>query len=288
MNVLITGATGSFGNAFLTRILQEDYSKIIVFSRDEKKQWDMAKKFTDPRIRYFIGDIRDKDRLRRAFSDMNVVIHAAALKQVVALEYNPIEAIMTNVIGTQNVINASIDAGVDKVMLVSTDKAVNPVNLYGATKLCAEKLMVASNVYGKTKFSVVRYGNVVGSRGSVLSLFEEQMKSGKLTVTDKRMTRFWVTLEGATEFVNTCLDKMQGGEIFVPKLKSKKIVDLAREVCPDCELVEIGIRDGEKLHEVLISEDESRYVKEYDGYYVIDKDNELRESFVYSSNDNTI
>jgi len=287
MTILLTGGTGSFGNAFLERILEEDYRKIVIFSRDEKKQWDMAQKFTDPRIRYYIGDVRDKERLHRALNGIDVVVHAAALKHVPAMEYNPIEAIKTNVLGTQNVINASIDCGVSKLLLLSTDKAVNPVNLYGATKLCAEKLMVASNVYGKTKLSVVRYGNVIGSRGSVIPIFKEQKKTGRLTITDKRMTRFWVSLANASEFVLQCMHRMEGGEIFVPKLPTKRIVDLAKEICPECELEEIGIREGEKLHEVLISEDESRYAKECDGYYIIDKNNPTVESFTYSSNDNS-
>ena len=266
----MTGGTGSFGRTFIKFLTQtQEFSKIIVFSRDELKQWEMQQEIKDDRVRYFLGDIRDKERLERAFADVDVVVHAAALKQVPALEYNPIEAIKTNILGTQNIINASIDQKVSKVLMLSTDKAVNPANLYGATKLCAEKLMIASNVYGDTNFSVVRYGNVQSSRGSVIPLFQEQAKTGKLTVTHKDMTRFWVSLDDAVKFVYSCLNKMNGGEIFVPKLPTKSIIELAREICPECALDVIGIRPGEKIHEVLISKDEARNTVEYDDYYVV-------------------
>ena len=246
----------------------------------------MAKEFKDDRVRYFIGDVRDRDRLARAFEGVDVVVHAAALKQVPAMEYNPTEAIKTNVLGTQNVIEAALDKGVKKVLMVSTDKAVNPVNLYGATKLCAERLMVAANDYGglrRTHFSVVRYGNVMGSRGSVIPLFKEQKKSGVLTVTDMRMTRFLITLEGAVDFVWSCLERMEGGEVFVPKMRTKNIVDLANEICPECQIIFTGIRCGEKLHEVLISKDESRHAREEEDRYVIHRSIKNEKEFEYSS-----
>ena len=236
----------------------------------------MQKIFNHPGLRYFIGSVRDKERLQRAFHGIDWVIHAAALKHVPAMEYNPIEAINTNIMGTQNVINAAIDQGVKKVMMLSTDKAVNPVNLYGATKLCAEKLMINSNAYAsgpnKCRFSVVRYGNVIGSRGSVYQIFEEQKKTGVLTVTDERMTRFWISLDYAVKVVIDCMHSMKGGEIFIPKLSSKKVIDVAKEVCPECEIKFIGIRPGEKLHEVLLSKDEAIHTIEYDICYVIDRD----------------
>lgn len=248
----------------------------------------MARIFNSPKLRYFIGSVRDKERLERAFHGIDWVIHAAALKHVPAMEYNPIEAIMTNVMGTQNVINAAIDQGVKKVMMLSTDKAVNPINLYGASKLCAEKLMIASNAYAsgkdKCRFSVVRYGNVIGSRGSVYQIFEEQKDTGILTVTDDRMTRFWISLDDAVKFVIDCCHSMQGGEIFIPKLKSRKIIDVAKETYPECKIKFMGIRPGEKLHEVLISKDEAIHVREYEHYYVIDKDYVNSEyNFEYTS-----
>ena len=293
----MTGGTGSFGKTFIKFLTQtQEFSKIIVFSRDELKQWEMQQEIKDDRVRYFLGDIRDKERLERAFHDVDVVVHAAALKQVPALEYNPIEAIKTNILGTQNIINASIDQKVSKVLMLSTDKAVNPANLYGATKLCAEKLMVASNAYSKKTymmtgeenrpmFSVVRYGNVMSSRGSVIPLFKEQAKTGKLTVTHKDMTRFWVSLDDAVKFVYNCLNRMQGGEIFIPKLPTKKIVDLAKEICPECALDVIGIRPGEKIHEVLISKDEARHAVEYDDSFVIDNSVESNLVEEYTSAD---
>jgi len=274
VTVLITGGTGSFGKKF-TEIMLRDYhpKKLIIFSRDELKQHEMRMSgFDHPGLRYFIGDVRDVDRLRRAMNGVDIVVHAAALKQVPACEYNPIEAIMTNVIGARNVIDAALDTGVRKVMALSTDKAVNPINLYGATKLCAEKLFVQSNAYAGgtgTRFSCVRYGNVVGSRGSVIPLFLEQRRNGKVTVTDRRMTRFWITLEQGVRFVIRCIEQMQGGEIFVPKIPSTNIMDLVEAVAPGCEVEYIGIRPGEKLHEVLISEDEARHTLEFDDMFVI-------------------
>jgi len=275
--VLVTGGTGSFGRKFVEVMLRNHHpKKLIIFSRDELKQHEMrASGFDDsvhPCLRYFIGDVRDADRLRRAMNGVDVVVHAAALKQIPACEYNPIEAVMTNVMGARNVIGASLDMGVKKVMAVSTDKAVNPVNLYGATKLVAEKLFIQANSYsgtGPTRFSCVRYGNVVGSRGSVIPLFLEQRKNGKVTVTDPRMTRFWITLEHGVQFVIRCIEQMHGGEVFVPKIPSMSIMDLVKAVAPDCEVEYIGIRPGEKLHEVLISEDEARQTAELEDMFIV-------------------
>ncbi|MCJ7824223.1 MAG: UDP-N-acetylglucosamine 4,6-dehydratase (inverting), partial [Anaerolineales bacterium] len=258
--VLITGGTGSFGRKFI-KVMLEDYkpAKLIVFSRDELKQYEMrAAGFDDPNLRYFIGDVRDLLRLRRAMQGVDIVVHAAALKQVPACEYNPIEAIMTNIIGGRNVVEAALDTGVEKVMALSTDKAVNPINLYGATKLAAEKLFVQSNAYAGgtgTRFSCVRYGNVVGSRGSVVPVFVNQRSKGRITITDERMTRFWLSLEEGVRFTIRCIEQMEGGEVFVPKIPSMRVVDLAKAIAPDAEIEVIGIRPGEKLHEVLISED---------------------------------
>jgi UDP-N-acetylglucosamine 4,6-dehydratase len=253
----------------------EEYhpAKLIIFSRDELKQHEMrAGGFDDPSLRYFIGDVRDQERLRRAMNGVEVVVHAAALKQVPACEYNPMEAIKTNILGSSNVIEAAIDAGVERVMALSTDKAVSPVNLYGTTKLAAEKLFVQSNAYaaGKaTRFACVRYGNVVGSRGSVIPIFLQQRQNGKLTVTDERMTRFWLTLEQGVRFVIRCTEQMRGGEVFVPKIPSTRIVDLARVIAPQARLEVIGIRPGEKLHEMLINEDEARSTVELEDMFVV-------------------
>ncbi|MDI6693632.1 MAG: UDP-N-acetylglucosamine 4,6-dehydratase (inverting) [Anaerolineales bacterium] len=272
--VLVTGGTGSFGKKFI-QIMLEEYqpAKVIVFSRDELKQHEMRMSgFDGPRLRYFIGDVRDQDRLRRAMHGVNIVIHAAALKQVPACEYNPMEAIKTNILGSSNVVEAALDAGVEKVMALSTDKAVNPVNLYGATKLAAEKLFVQSNAYAAgtvTRFSCVRYGNVVGSRGSVVPIFIRQRQNGKLTITDARMTRFWLTLEQGVRFVIRCTEQMRGGEVFVPKIPSTRIVDLAKVIAPDAELEVVGIRPGEKLHEVLINEDEARATVELEDMFIV-------------------
>jgi len=274
--VLITGGTGSFGRRF-TEVVLRNYTpeRLIVFSRDELKQFEMHLQFGEdryPNIRYFIGDVRDRDRLYRAFDGVDVVVHAAALKQVPAAEYNPIEAVKTNVLGAANVIDAAIDRGVAKVIALSTDKAASPINLYGATKLCSDKLFVAANSYSgrhKTRFSVVRYGNVVGSRGSVIPFFQQRRKTGKLPITDPRMTRFWITLEQGVHFVLTCLGLMSGGEIFVPKIPSMKLTDLARVIGPDCEMEIVGRRPGEKVHELMVGEDDAQNTLEYDDYYAI-------------------
>jgi len=275
-SILVTGGTGSFGNKFVEIVLREhNPRRLIVFSRDELKQHDMRCRFPDgpgSPMRYFLGDVRDRERLHRAFHAVNVVVHAAALKQVPACEYNPFEAVQTNIIGAKNIIDAAIDQGVKKVIAISSDKAVNPVNLYGATKLCAEKLFVQGNAYSgsaDTRFSCTRYGNVVGSRGSVVPIFREQRKRGQLTVTDARMTRFWLTLEQGVRFVIRALGEMHGGEIFVPMIPSMKITDLAEVIAPDCRVEYIGIRPGEKLHEVLVSDDEARQTVKLDDMYVI-------------------
>lgn len=248
-------------------------ARLVVFSRDELKQHEMRiGGFDHECLRYFIGDVRDRERLRRAMQGVDVVVHAAALKQVPACEYNPIEAISTNVDGARNVIDAALDTGVKKVLALSSDKAVNPVNLYGATKLCAEKLFVQSNAYSGeagTRFSCARYGNVVGSRGSVVPLFLRQRENGRVTITDPRMTRFWLTTEQGVRFVIRCLERMQGGEVFVPLLPSMSIMDLVKAIAPDSEVEQIGIRSGEKLHEVLIGEDEARQAVRVDDMFVI-------------------
>lgn len=273
--ILVTGGTGSFGKKF-TKIMLEKYQpkKLIVFSRDELKQHEMRVAGYDaPNLRYFIGDVRDADRLRRAFHGVDLVVHAAALKQVPACEYNPMEAILTNINGGKNVIDAAIDAGVKRVVALSTDKAVNPVNLYGATKLCAEKLFVQSNAYGGadgTRFACVRYGNVVGSRGSVIPVFLDQRKHGKITITDPRMTRFWITLEQGVQLVIRAAETMLGGEVFIPKIPSMNIMDLAKAIAPDCDIAYTGIRPGEKLHEQLISEDEARQTVEMPDVYIVE------------------
>jgi len=272
--ILITGGTGSFGKKFVEVMLKEYHlKKLIVYSRDELKQLEMrAAGFDHPSLRYFIGDVRDQERLRRAMHGVDIVVHAAALKQVPACEYNPMEAIKTNIMGTSNVIEAALDSGVEKVMSLSTDKAVNPVNLYGATKLAAEKLVVQSNAYAAgtaSRYSCVRYGNVVGSRGSVVPVFIQQRSSGKLTITDERMTRFWLSLEQGVHFVIRCIEQMHGGEVFVPKIPSMKVLDLARAIAPHARVEVIGIRPGEKLHEVLISEDEARTAVELGDMFVV-------------------
>jgi UDP-N-acetylglucosamine 4,6-dehydratase (inverting) len=302
--ILITGGTGSFGKAFLETLLIQDQPKSIrIYSRGELLQYETSKQYPDKRVRFFIGDVRDKDRLSRAMNGVDIVIHAAALKQVPACEYNPIEAVKTNIDGSINVIDAAIDNNVDKVLALSTDKAVHPVNLYGATKMVAEKLFVQGNSYTglerRTKFSCVRYGNVIGSRGSVIPLFLEQRKTGVITLTDDRMTRFWLTLEDGVEFVRTSIERMTGGEIFVPKIPSMKMTDLAHLIAPEAMIATIGIRPGEKLHEILITEDEARHAKEFDTYFVIEPElmfwkkcensygAPLPEGFRYSSDSNS-
>jgi UDP-N-acetylglucosamine 4,6-dehydratase/5-epimerase len=272
--VLVTGGTGSFGKKFIEVMLKEYHPcKLIVFSRDELKQHEMrASGFEHPSLRYFIGDVRDQPRLRRAFDGVDIVIHTAALKQVPACEYNPMEAIKTNILGGSNVIDAALDAGVEKVLALSTDKAVNPINLYGATKLAAEKLVIQSNYYAgdkNTRLSCTRYGNVVGSRGSVVPLFIKQRSNGGITITDERMTRFWISLEQGVRFVVRCIEQMHGGEVFVPKIPSMSIMDLARAVAPESKVKLTGIRPGEKLHEVLISEDEARTTVELEDMFVV-------------------
>jgi UDP-N-acetylglucosamine 4,6-dehydratase len=274
--VLLTGGTGSFGQKFTEALLGKYNPKVIrIFSRDELKQWEMGKKFNyHERLRFFIGDVRDKERLERAMDGADIVVHAAALKQVPSCEYNPFEAVKTNVLGAQNVIEAAINHDIEKVMAISTDKAVSPVNLYGATKMCMEKLFVAANAYvgGKrqTRMSCARYGNVVGSRGSVIPLFKEQRKKGTLTITDKRMTRFWLTLEQGVNFVIQCIGIMHGGEVFVPKIPSMKMLDLAATIAPECGIEYIGIRPGEKIHECLLTEDEARHSVEFESFFVIE------------------
>jgi len=275
-SILITGGTGSFGKK-ATEIILKKYKprRLIIFSRDELKQFEMSQIYSMsdyPCIRYFIGDVRDKERLYRAFQDIDYVIHAAALKQVPAAEYNPFEAVKTNIIGAQNIIDVAIDQGVKRVIALSTDKAANPINLYGATKLCSDKLFIAGNSYvgrEQTIFGVVRYGNVVGSRGSVIPFFLKHKDDGYLPITDPRMTRFWITLERGVEFVLWCLEHMCGGELFVPKIPSMNIMDLAEAIGPDCETKVVGIRPGEKLHELMISRDDARSALEFDDFYLI-------------------
>ncbi len=276
-SVLITGGTGSLGNQLTSYLLglPNPPKRLVIYSRDELKQFEMQQKFSlqdHPQMRYFIGDVRDQPRLERAFEGIDVVIHAAALKHVPAAEYNPMEAIKTNILGASNVIDSAINTGVRRVVALSTDKAASPINLYGATKLCSDKLFVAGNSYvgaKKTRFSVVRYGNVVGSRGSVIPFFLKMRATGRLPITDVRMTRFWITLEQAVEFTLNSLDIMEGGEIFVPRIPSMRVTDLATAVAPECEIDVIGIRPGEKLHEVMIPEDESRNTVRLENYYAI-------------------
>lgn len=274
--VLVTGGTGSFGHTFARQLLRDHRPrKLIVFSRDELKQHEMRQAFPDgpdSPMRYFIGDVRDLDRLRRAMRGVDVVVHAAAMKQVPTCEYNPIEAVQTNVTGARNVIEAALDNSVPRVLAISTDKAVNPANLYGATKLVAEKLFVQANSYvgaGPSRFACVRYGNVLGSRGSVIPLFLRQRESGTITITDPRMTRFWLTLDQGVRFVIRCIERIHGGEVFVPKLPSMGIMELAEVVAPGCLVREVGVRPGEKLHELLISADEARSAVEFDDMYVV-------------------
>ena len=271
--ILITGGTGSFGNTFVPMTLKKyNPKKLIIYSRDEMKQWNMAKKFQgDERVRFFIGDVRDKDRLYRALNGVDFVVHAAATKIVPTAEYNPFECIKTNVNGAMNIIDACIDSGVKRVVALSTDKASSPINLYGATKLCSDKIFIAGNSYsaGKTKFAVVRYGNVMGSRGSVIPYFLETAKSGKLTITDKRMTRFMISLEQGVELVWHAFDDMEGGEIYVKKIPSMNICDIATAVDDKAEQVEIGIRPGEKLHEQMIGVEDAHFTYEYPEHFKI-------------------
>lgn len=302
--VMVTGGTGSFGRK-LVEIMLTDVGprKLIVFSRDELKQHEMREAgLADDRLRYFIGDVRDLMRLRRAMEGVDVVVHAAALKQVPACEYNPIEAIMTNIMGARNVVEAALDTGVERVTAISTDKAVNPINLYGATKLAAEKLFIQSNAYAggrDTRFSCVRYGNVLGSRGSVLGVFLRQRGQGRITITDQRMTRFWLTVEQGVRFTIRCIEQMLGGEVFVPKIPSMRVLEMAKAIAPGAEVEFIGIRPGEKLHEVLVSSDEARNAVELDDMYVVqpsgalwfgrgweDQGRPLPEDFAFTSDAN--
>lgn len=302
--ILVTGGVGSFGQKFVEIVLKEHNPKSIrVYDHDELKSVEMERKFQDPRLRFFVGDVRDKDRLNRAMNGVDVVVHAAALKHVPICEYNPIEAVKTNIDGTVRVIDAAIDNNVAKVMLISTDKAVHSVNLYGATKMVAEKLFVQGNSYTgerDIKMSCVRYGNVIASNGSVVPLFQEQKKAGEITITDERMTRFWVTLEQGVQFVIQCIDKMEGGEIFVPKISSMKITDLADAMAPDVKRKIVGIRPGEKLHEELITAQEAIHTKDMGTYYIIEpefsfwnKENhkdgkQLPPDFSYTSDNNDV
>lgn len=302
--ILITGGTGSFGKKCTETILKRyKPKKLIILSRDELKQFEMSQVFNADPMRYFIGDVRDKERLDRAFHGVDYIIHAAALKQVPAAEYNPFEAVKTNILGAENVINGAIDTGVKRVIALSTDKAANPINLYGATKLCSDKLFIAGNSYvgrDQTTFSVVRYGNVVGSRGSVIPFFLKEKEKGVLPITDPRMTRFWITVEQGVNFVLDCLKRMVGGELFVPKLPSMNIMDLAKAIAPDCKTKIIGIRPGEKLHEVMIPKDDARRTLEFDSHYIIQPDfrffkrrfknnggKPVLEDFEYNSGTNT-
>lgn len=314
-SVLITGGTGSFGRTFARRLLTEDLChKVIIISRDEWKQWEMRQSdpiFNHPKIRYFLGDVRDAPRLARAFNEVHFIVHAAALKQVPAAEYNPSEFVKTNVLGAMNIIDQAIDSGVEKVIALSTDKAVNPINLYGATKLCSDRLFVAGNAYvgarGYPTMSVVRYGNVLNSRGSVIPLWKKLVNEGapSLPITDKRMTRFWITLEQSVDFVMKCFERMRGGEIFIPKIPSMHIEDLATAIAPGLPHTYSGIREGEKLHELMVGLEDGRHTIEYNDHYMIIPETithhpvalkkfldnrpgkQVAEDFTYCSNTNT-
>ncbi|MBX3147484.1 MAG: UDP-N-acetylglucosamine 4,6-dehydratase (inverting) [Gemmatimonadales bacterium] len=286
-SILITGGTGSFGRAFVKTVLERyEPRRVIVYSRDELKQYEMAEQIRDKRIRFFLGDVRDLPRLQRAMSGVQVVVHAAALKQVPAAEYNPFECIKTNVLGGQNVIEAALNTGVEKVIALSTDKAANPANLYGATKLCSDKLFIAANAYAAGRgpmMSVVRYGNVVGSRGSVVPFFLKARRNGVLPITDPRMTRFWITLEQGVAFVLDSLRRMHGGELFVPKIPSTDIMTLVEALAPQCRTEVIGIRPGEKLHELMISEDDARRTVDMGSHYVLQPQQSWWDDAVTSS-----
>jgi UDP-N-acetylglucosamine 4,6-dehydratase len=272
-NVLVTGATGSFGKSFIKRLLVDNQiNSVIAFSRDELKQFEMQNEIKNAKLHFVLGDVRDYQRVLQVTKGIDFVVHAAAMKQIPASEINPVEAIKTNIFGAENIVNASIACGVKQVIALSTDKAANPANLYGATKLCSDKLMIAGNSAlgnSTTKLSVVRYGNVLGSRGSVIPFFKEQSKLGVIPITDPGMTRFWLTIEDGVEFVLKSFERMQGGEIFVPKIPSFKVIDVAKVVAPDVKTEIIGIRPGEKLHEVMITEDDSMDTVEFDKYYAI-------------------
>lgn len=306
--ILITGGTGSFGKCFTKYVLEHyEPKKIIIYSRDEFKQWMMANDFKEhaAKLRFFIGDVRDKERLQRAFEGVDYVIHAAAMKQVPACEYNPNEAIKTNISGAQNIIDAALDSGVKKVVALSTDKAVNPVNLYGGTKLVSDKLFIAANAYAGDKdinFSIVRYGNVAGSRGSVIPFFNNIIKNGgtELPITDYRMTRFWISLTQGVELVIKALEEAKGGETFISKIPSFKITDLAEAMLPGCKMPEVGIREGEKLHEIMVTVEDSMTTYEYDKHFIVypqmvwsnsrkptPTGKKVEDGFYYSSDNNT-
>jgi UDP-N-acetylglucosamine 4,6-dehydratase len=303
-SVLVTGATGSFGKEFLRQLLtQDEIERVTVFSRDELKQFEMKTEFSSPKVKYLLGDVRDYKRVLQATVEIDVIIHAAAMKQIPAAEQNPMEAIKTNILGAENIVNAAIENRVQKVVALSTDKAANPANLYGATKLCSDKLMIAGNYLSnrsETLFSVVRYGNVLGSRGSVIPFFKEQALTGKIPITDFRMTRFWLTLSQGVNLVMQAIDSMHGGEIYVPKIPSFKVTDVARIIAPNVPTYEIGIRPGEKLHEVMITEDDSYFTREFDDFYTIlapellqsdayfRKGRSVSEGFTYRSDTNPL
>ncbi len=301
--ILLTGGVGSFGQKFTEVVLKEHNPKVIrIYDNRELAEVEMGRKFNDLRLRFFIGDVRDKKRLYRAMKDVDIVVHAAALKHISICEYNPIEAVRTNIEGAINIIDAAIDNSVQKVMAISTDKAVYPVNLYGATKMVAEKLFIQGNSYagaGETKFSCSRYGNVFASSGSVIPLFNEQKKKGEITITDERMTRFWITLDKGVRFVINCIETMEGGEIFVPKMPSMKITDLAEVIAPQVKIKKIGIRPGEKIDEALLTAEEARHSKEFKDYFIIEPEHPfwqksvsegkpLLEGFRYSSDKNNL
>lgn len=301
---MVTGATGSFGKEFLRELLANDeVEQVTVFSRDELKQFEMRTEFSSSKVRYLLGDVRDYKRVLQATVDVDVIIHAAAMKQIPAAEQNPMEAIKTNILGAENIVNAAIENRVQKVVALSTDKAANPANLYGATKLCSDKLMIAGNYLSNrtdTSFSVVRYGNVLGSRGSVIPFFKEKALTGKIPITDVRMTRFWLTLNQGVNLVLRAIDSMHGGEIYVPKIPSFKVTDVARIVAPNIPTYEIGIRPGEKLHEVMITEDDSYFTREFEDFYTIlapellqsdaylGKGKNVSEGFTYRSDTNPL
>ena len=305
--ILITGGTGTFGKAVIRKIMDSDFKKLIVFSRDELKQFELMSEFkllpNFNLVQFYLGDIRDSERVNQVMHGVDIVIHAAAMKQVSAAEDNPLEAIKTNVFGTENIVRSSIENQVDKVISLSTDKAANPANLYGATKLCSDKLIIAGNSFPgdtKTKFSVVRYGNVLGSRGSVIPYFKSQIQYNEIPITDIRMTRFWITSNQASSFVLNRLSDMQGGEIFIPKIPSFKVLDVAKIICPNIPIKIIGIRPGEKLHETMITTDDSYNTIEMNEYYVVlshllknnkyykDKGIKVAEDFSYTSENNHI
>lgn len=300
--ILITGGTGSFGQKFTEIILKKYNPKSVrIYDNRELAGVEMERKFNNPHLRFFVGDVRDKERLSRAMNGVDIVVHAAALKHISVCEYNPIEAVRTNMDGAINIIDAAIDNSVRKIIAISTDKAVYPVNLYGATKMVAEKLFIQGNSYAggkETMLSCVRYGNVLASSGSVIPLFEKQKENGEITITDEKMTRFWITLDQGVNFVIKCIETMKGGEVFVPKIPSMKIIDLAKVVAPEAKIKVLGIRPGEKLHETLLTKEEARHTKEFDGYFIIEpeysfwrEDNfkdgvHLLDGFEYASNKN--